>query len=139
MARVRGVRLLARLGIDRERAIVDIDEDGSGPCRDHRETGEGGGQGRDEHFITSADIECAKCERDRIGSVRHADREARAGCGGELRFELLDLRAEDVPTACDDAIDGAANRGGVVGRVQVDERQARGSAHSAATSDVVET
>ena len=55
----------------------------------------------------------------RVGAVADADGVRRAGRGGELRLERLDLRAEHEPAAVDDALDGRADRGRLLGEVEI--------------------
>ena len=69
-----------------------------------------------------ADAERAQDQRDRVGAGADADGVRRAGRGGELLLERLDLGSEDEPAARDHAIDRAPHVGGVLAGHERHER-----------------
>ena len=121
----RGHRRRAGLGVERQRPGLDVDDDRRGARGEDGEPGESRRERRHDHLVAAADAGRAKQKRDRVGAIRHADGKACAGRLREFCLEGLELGAEHVPAARQDAFDRGADVVGIVVQPEVDKRQRR--------------
>jgi hypothetical protein len=118
----RSDRGLDRRRADREAARIDVGEDRPRPRHHARKGRVGRRHRRRDYFVAGPDAEAAQDDRDRVGARADADRVGGAAGRGELLLERLDLRAQHVPAAIDDAPDGGVDGRAILTGVQAHER-----------------
>ena len=129
-----GNRPLRSAWIQRQSFRIDIGEDRTSARHDDRDGRVRGGEWSRDDLVAGADAERAKNQRDRVGAVADADGVRRAGCGGELPLERLDLGPQHEPCAVDHARDGLADRVRLFREVEIVE----GNSNAHATVDGVD-
>jgi hypothetical protein len=123
-ARARTDRAFHLSRIEGQAIGVDVRKHRPRARHHHGERGVRGRQRCRDHLVARADAERAQDERNRVGAGADADAVPRAHRGRKLRFEGLDLRAENEPPARDDAVDRATNGRRVLPRRQRQKRNA---------------
>ncbi len=114
--------------VHEQRVRAHVDEDGPGA---ERADGLGGGDEREgdgDHFVSLANSDRLEGERQRVGSVGHADAVRGAAERGEVSLECRDLLAEDERCTRQHSGDGFVDLGTdrEVLRLQIDQGDGRG-------------
>ena len=108
-AQLRAFRRLDRQrqrgGVEIVGLLVDVDEHRRRAEPGHRLGRRGEGEGRADHRVARPQPDRHQRNADRVGAVGDADAVLRAAEGGELPFELADLRTQNVLPALDRAAD----------------------------------